>query len=41
MTDYINYLSEGFNNGLNRDIILSQAADHYANKWGSNYVIKL
>ena len=39
MSNYINYLSEGFNNGKSRDIVMKEAAISYSNEWGEDKII--
>ena len=38
---YLKYLMDGFNNGLDRKIILADAAEKYANKWGHDKIISV
>jgi hypothetical protein len=38
---YLKYLMDGFNNGLDRKIILANAAEKYANKWGHDKIISV
>ena len=35
----VNYLSEGFNNGKSRDIVMKEAAISYSNEWGEDKII--
>ena len=39
MGDYLNWLIQGFEQGLDKDVIMSDAAERYAKEWGSDKVI--
>ena len=39
MGDYLNELIKGFNKGLDREIIMADAAEQYAKIWGSDKII--
>ena len=38
MTTYINWIVEGFKQGLDRNTILADAAGRYAQQWGSDKI---
>ena len=38
---YLQWLMQGFDNGLNREKIMTDAAEQYADKWGANKVIQV
>ncbi len=39
MGNYLNWLIQGFEQGLDKEVILSDAAERYAKEWGSDKVI--
>jgi len=39
--NYLKWLKEGFDHGLDRETIMADAADRYAKKWGDDKVIQL
>ena len=39
MTTYLNWLLEGFKQGLERETILADAAERYVNQWGDDKVV--
>jgi hypothetical protein len=38
---YLKWLIDGFDQGLNREIIMAEAADRYAEKWGHDKIISV
>jgi hypothetical protein len=38
ITTYLNWLLEGFNQGRDRETILSDAAERYSQKWGADKI---
>jgi hypothetical protein len=41
MGNYLRWLIEGFDQGLDRDMILADAAERYTSKWGSDKVVAI
>ena len=39
MTTYLNWLLEGFKQGLDRETIMANTAERYANEWGNDKVV--
>ena len=39
MTTYLNWLLEGFNQGRDRETILSDTAERYSQKWGADKIV--
>jgi len=41
MGTYLQWLIEGFEGGLSRNIVLADAAERYSKLWGSDKVIEI
>jgi hypothetical protein len=41
MGEYVNWLLEGFKEGLDRETIMANAADRYCAEWGSDKVVSI
>ena len=41
MGTYLKWLIDGFDQGLNRDLIMDNVANRYAEKWGYDKVLSI
>ena len=41
MGNYLDWLIQGFEDGLEKDVIMGDAAERYANQWGADKIIEI